>query len=316
VVRLSAEGFAALPPGLQSPDVAVIGYGSLMSGLGLQPFGRLRVRGAARVSLSNARRGFGKFSQHGDRFAMVLEPLRIDEPLYAQTLAADAPASGTPEGILFSVRPNDLARLSDREGYSSGAMQRLRQEAATAGQELALFLWLHLEAAGFATSVFRERLFKLIGYTSPHYVPHPVRLDRGQFAVTFLAPGSEGSGAASIVPVRVRTGTTELMTACETWRRKPNRTQLAYFAACLLGGVHGIGLHDLLPPLADDAPLSARLRDTLRREQQQELARFLDMTGLDHSAYWQQFGPPTHGVQRSGLEDFMSARGDRHSALG
>ena len=88
-----------MPPNLSSSDVVVIGYGSLMSGLGLQPFERLRVHAAARVALSNVRRGFGKFSQHGDRFAMVVEPVRADQPLEAQRLAADAPTAGVPEGI-------------------------------------------------------------------------------------------------------------------------------------------------------------------------------------------------------------------------
>jgi cation transport regulator ChaC len=305
-----------LPSDFPSSDVVVIGYGSLLSGLGLQPFGPLRVRGATRVALVNVRRGFGKFSQRGDRFAMALEPLRSDAPLQAQALAADAAATEAPEGIAFWVRPNDLARLSDREGYSSGALQRLRQEAAAHRQDIAAFLWSQLETAGFETSAYRERLFKLIRYTSPHYIPHPVRLNDAQLALTFVAPGREGSGSATVVPVRVRTGTVELMTASEAWRRKPNPTQLAYFSACLLGGVHGVGIHDLLRPLADDARLSERLRETLRTEQQHELQRFLDMTGLDHGSYWTCFGPPTHGVRRSGLEDFMSGRNDRRSALG
>lgn len=294
----------------------MIGYGSLMSGLGLEPFGRLRLHSAARVALPNARRGFGKLSQTGDRFAMVLEPLRADEPLAAQSMAADAPASGLLEGIALRVRPNDLASLCDREGYSGGAMQRLRQEATAQQQDIGTFLWSQLEAAGFATDVYRQRLFKLIGYTSPHYIPHPVRLDRAQYAITFLAPGREGSGAAGVVPVRMRTGTIDLMTAPEAWRRQPTETQLTYFAACLLGGTHGIGVQDILDPLVDDAGLSTRLRDMLKREQQHEFPRFLNLTGLDHRTYWQHFGPPTHSMRRGGLEEFMNAGSARHSALG
>ena len=287
-----------------------------MSGLGLQPFGRLHVRAAARVALPNTRRGFGKLSQYGDRFAMVLEPVHTDTPLAAQSVAAEAPVSGAPEGIAFWVRPNDLAHLCEREGYSGGAMQRLRQEAATHRQDVATFLWSQLEAAGFVTSAFRERLFKLIRYTSPHYIPHPLRLDSGQLAITFLAPGPEGSGTASVVPVRMRTGSVELMTAPEAWRRKPNATQLAYFATCLLGGMHGICLQDVLGPLMDNATLAARLRDTVRGEQHKEVPRFLDMTGLDHRTYWQHFGPPTHSMRRSGLEEFMNAGSDQHFASG
>ncbi len=304
-----------MDPRLISSDVAVIGYGSLMSGLGLLAFGRLRVSAAARVAVANARRGFGKFSQHGDRFAMVLEPIRPDQPIEARTLAADAPPSGGAEGVGLWMRPNDLARLCDREGYSSGAIQRLRQEAAGRQQNVAALLWTLLEQAGFAIAPFRQRLFKLIGYTSPHYVPHPVRLDTDEYAITFLAPGREGSGSPTVVPVRVRTGNTELMSAPDVWQLKPNRTQLAYFTACLLGGLHGVGLQDLLAPLAPAAALSERLRAAIRTEQQQELARFLDMTGLDHTAYWQHFGPPTQSVRRSGLEGFMNGQGERRSAF-
>src|SRR5881397_2186352 len=101
-----------------SADVITIGYGSLMSGLGLLPLGRLRVRAAARVALSNARRGFGKFSQHGDRFAMLLEPAQAGQPIEAQLLAADAPPSPQLEGIAYVLQPNEFARLCDREGYS------------------------------------------------------------------------------------------------------------------------------------------------------------------------------------------------------
>lgn len=299
-----------------SPDVTVIGYGSLMSGLGMRPCGRMRVTGAARVALSNARRGFAKFSQHGDRFALVLEPVHADMPIVARTLAPDAPPGEAPEGISLRVRPNDLARICDREGYSSGALQRLRQDAAATGQDVAVFLWTLLERDHHSIPAFRARLFKLISYTSAHYIPHPVRLDDHRVAITFLAPGREGSGSPTVVPVRVRTGDPPLMTMAEAWRRKPNDTQLAYFAACLLGGMHGIGLRDLFDSLGSEEALAARLRATLDVEHQQELSRFLEMTGLDHATYWQHFGAPTHSLRRSGLQDFMKAVAANGAAAG
>jgi hypothetical protein len=124
-------------------------------------------------------------------------------------------------------------------------------------------------------------------------------------AITFLAPGREGSGSERVVPVRVRTGTTMLMTIPEAWRRKPNRTQLAYFLACLLGGVHGINVRDVLEPLADERGLSQRIRGALADELRHEVARFLETTGLDTTSYWQAFGPPTQALRRGGLEEFL-----------
>jgi hypothetical protein len=286
-------------------DVLVIGYGSLMSGLGLQALGTLRARSAARLALFNARRGFGKFSQHGDRFAMVLEAVDASRPIEGRLLRSDAPASAEPEGIVLGVQPNDLARLGEREGYSSGALQRLREEASRRGEDIAAFLWHLLAQAEGNVATFREQLFRLVGYTSPHYLPHPVPLDSNRFAVTFLAPGAEGSGSARVVPVRVRTGHVAPMDIAEAWHRKPNRTQLAYFAACLLGGVHGVFVGDLLRPLADDRPLRDRVHGVIAAEQRPELARFLAVTGLDHATYWQAFGPPTQALGRSGLEALL-----------
>jgi len=288
-------------------DVIVIAYGSLMSGLGLQSSKPLRVQSARRMAFDNARRGFGKFSQHGDRFAMLLEPLDTTRPLEARPLPADAPPSSAPEGMGLVVQGNDLAELCDREGYSGGAARRLRDEAAQRGQDLAAFLWSVLGEAEFDTAVFRQRLFKLVGYTSPHYVPHPVRLEANRFAVTFLAPGREGSGSERVVPVRVRTGQEALMTMPEAWQRKPNRTQLAYFVTCLLGGVHGVCIKDLLAPLVLEHQLAQQVRSAVAAEQRQELPRFLDMTGLDHARYWEAFGPPTQAVRRSGLDEFLRA---------
>ena len=294
-----------MPP--SAADVTVLGYGSLMSGLGLQPFGRLRVRGVSRVTLSNARRGFAKFSQHGDRFAMALEPLDATHPLRARLLAAKASAVDAPEGLAFLLSAEDFASLCEREGYSPVAVQRLRDAARRRGLELAEFLWaLLLEDADADTARFRQHLFRLADYTSPHYIPHPVPLDGDHIALTFLAPGREGSGAPQVIPVRVRTGNDALMTAVEAWRRKPNHTQLAYFATCLLGGVHGICVRDVLGPLAADPALAAHLRDMLATEGPAEIGRFLDHTGLDHSAYGQAFGAVGDCIRRSGLAEFLA----------
>ena len=133
------------------------------------------------------------------------------------------------------------------------------------------------------------------------------RLDDGRCAVTFMAPGREGSGASHVVPVRVRDGTETLMTAAEAWRRKPNRAQLSYVAACLLGGAHGVAVTDVLGSVSEDPALAERTRELVLAEQPQELTRFLETTGLDHSAYWNAFGPPNQSVRRSGLEAFLAA---------
>jgi hypothetical protein len=301
---------SAAPAGqsrLPSADVIVIGYGSLMSGFGLQPFGALRARAAARVALRNVRRGFGKLSQHGDRFALVLESSHPSGTIEGGVLDNVEPPTDSVEGVALLLPPTGLARVCEREGYSSGALHRLRDEAAARRLDLAAFLWSLLDAALFDVPSFRQRLFKLVGYTSAHYLPHPVRLDDGRFAVTFIAPGREGSGAPHVVPVRVRDGTETLMTAAEAWRQKPNRAQLSYIVACLLGGAHGVAVGDIIGSLNEDPVLAARTRELAVAEQPQELTRFLETTGLDHASYWAAFGPPNQSTRRSGLDAFLAA---------
>src|SRR5512139_318192 len=124
-----------------STHVWIIGYGSLMSGLGLHPLGRLPVRAVARVALHNARRGFGKFSQHGDRFALVLEAVDPSQPMVAERLAPLAAPGRGVEGLALRVPWNALLRVSEREGYAPWALQRLRTVAQRDGYDLASFLW-------------------------------------------------------------------------------------------------------------------------------------------------------------------------------
>ena len=294
--------------GMPTPptDVWVIGYGSLMSGLGLQPLGRLPVRDVARVGLHNARRGFGKFSQHGDRFAVVLEAVHHDRPIVAERLAPLAAPGGGVEGLALRLPWEAVLRVSEREGYAPAALQRVRTAARREGGDLATVLWRLYEDAHLDLAAFRHRLFTLTDYASPHYVPHPVPLD-GETAITFLAPGREGSGCDRVVPVRVRTGHLALLNLGEAWRLKPNPSQLAYARACILGSVHGVVVADLVECLADHPDLCRRLVAALAADCPEEWARFLALTGLTRAAYVRALGPPENARRRGGLEPLLFA---------
>ncbi len=289
-----------------SGDVWIVGYGSLMSGLGLQPLGRLPVRAVARVALHNARRGFGKFSQHGDRFALVLEAVDPSHPIVAERLASlEAPGRAV-EALALRVSWNGVLRVSEREGYAPWALQQLRTVARREGCDLATFLRALYESERLDLTAFRRSLFAHTHYTSPHYVPHPVPLD-GETAITFLAPGREGSGADGVVPVRVRTGHLGLLTLGEAWRLKPNRSQLAYARACILGTVHGVAVADLVECLPEHPDLCRELMPALATDHPNEWARFLEITGLSPAAYERALGAPEVARRRGGLEPLLSA---------
>jgi hypothetical protein len=258
-----------------------------------------------RVEIRNARRGFGKYSQRGNRFAMVLDPIAPGVAIEARVLSADAPASGGPEGLLLEVPSNALQRIAVREGYDASAFGEIQQAAESEGVPVAEFLWELLSDCAFDTAKYRERLFARVGYASPHYIPHPVGLGEGKAALTFLAPGSEGSGSSRVVPVRVRTGNGPLMTAAQAWSRRANDTQLAYFATCFLGALHGICQRELVEDVICNSAFEGLVRTALARHQAAEMQRFLTATGLAGEVYLSLLGEPSMLPARSGLNHLL-----------
>lgn len=287
---------------MQTAETIVLVYGSLMSGLGLRVLGPLRVRSAGRVAFTNARRGFGRLSHRGGHYAMCLEALVGHTSIGARLLAAGAPPAGEVEGLALEVAPVALARIADRAGYSSGALQRLREDATTERLSVAEHLRKVFEDAGCDVRNFRARLYRRIGYTSPHGIPHPVRLTDGRCALTFLNPGIEGTGSDRIAAPPPPPA---LFTLAEVCRRQAGQGQLEYAVACLLGGVHGIAVHDLLASLAQDPVAAGTVRRAIPAEQRQELARFLAATGLPASTYFTAFGPASHALSRGGLNSLL-----------
>jgi len=264
------------------PPITVIAYGSLMSGLGLSGLGHLPVTRAMPVRVGNARRGFGKLSQYGDRYAMVLEPLDPSQPI------AVAPnGTGALDALALSVSLNDFARVAAREGYAAAAVFALADWAADHETTLASQLWHTLVAADFDLARYRRALCDAIGYTSPHYIPHPVAMPGAAPAVTFLAPAAEGSGDDAMVPVRLQTGMTRVLSLAEAWRLKPNDSQLDYFAMCLLAEVHQLSLRDVLDGTDDE--LLAKLQARIACEQTLEVQRFRAVLGLDAGTYAARF---------------------------
>ena len=284
-------------------NVTIIGHGSLMSGRGLSFSGVLQVRKARIVALTNCRRGFAKLSRYGDRFATDLEVTRL--PLAGRWLALAESPNGEVEGLALTVPFEDACRLAKREGYQPEAFQRLAEYASTRGTDLAQFLWrLHEEVAHDVVS-YRRQLFRLTGYTSPHYIPHPIRLENAAYALVFLAPGFEGTGADDVIAIRRQTNMPTIMTLAQTWRHKPNDDQISYFLSCLLGGVHGINVRDLLLTVREEPVLIERIKSRLGETLAHEKELFLTATSLTPTDYHQTFGEAGAALQRSGLQDLL-----------
>jgi hypothetical protein len=271
----------------------LIAYGSLMSGLGLASFVRLPVTDAFRVRLIGCRRGFGKLSQWGDRFAMALEPTSTRTPMRCTRITAatdsegpDALAgTGAFDALALSLSVPELARLAQREGYSPAALLALARAAEQRQCGLGAYLWRIAEGVDFDVAAYRRALAASVDYTSPHYVPHPVATEDGEPAIVFVPPGTEGSGRDDVVPIRVQTSETRLLTLRQVWRLKPNRTQLDYAAMCLLAEAHNLSLADLVGDLADYPPLAHLLDARLASELAEERERFRETLGLGAEQY-------------------------------
>jgi hypothetical protein len=285
-------------------DVTVIGHGSLMSGLGLSSSGTFQVRQACVVALAGCRRGFAKLSRYGDRFATDLEVSKL--PLAGRVVPPTTPPNGEVEALALTAPLDDLYRLAKREGYNPAAVQRLAELAQAQGSNLADFLWQMHAETGHDMVAYRRRLFALTGFTSPHYIPHPVRLADAGYALIFLAPGFEGTGSDAVISVRQETGIHTLLSTREAWQRKQNEDQLAYFLSCLLGGVHGIGMHDLLATVGEEPALATELTSRISQAMEKEKERFLTTTRLTPEEYRRSFGEPESALAHSGLSDFLN----------
>ncbi|MEO6025615.1 MAG: hypothetical protein ABIR79_01960 [Candidatus Binatia bacterium] len=261
-----------------------------MSGLGLAALAPLPVTDAYRVRLHGCRRGFGKLSQYGDRFAMVLEPSATATPIRATAVTdATSTTDGGLDALAFTLAVPQLARVAQREGYRAEALLALAHAAERAGRGLGAHLWALLENASFDVARYRRLLADLVDYASPHYLPHPVATDFGEPAIVFIPPGPEGSGRADVVPIRVQSAETRLLSFRQVWSVKPNPSQLDYGAMCALAEVHNVSLADVLGSLRDYPPLARCLDQRLAAERDAESARFRETLGLTAERYATSF---------------------------
>jgi len=272
------------------PDTpTLIAYGSLMSGHGLASLAPLPAIDARRVRLVGCRRGFGKLSQYGDRFAMVLEPAVAGEPIFCEPIGDATPIAGGVDALAVTVRVPELARVAAREGYRADTLLALARQAEAAGETLGAHLWRLFAAADFDVASYRRALADAVDYTSPHYIPHPVATEGGEPAIVFLPPGDEGSGRADVVPVRVQSAETRLLMFRDVWRLKPNPSQLDYAAMCILGEAHNLSLADVLDGVKEYPPLARRLAARIAVDLASERASFRAALGLGADLYAARF---------------------------
>jgi hypothetical protein len=247
----------------------------------------------------NARRGLAKPSSHGNYLAMDIEPLDPSLPITARTgLGEDKRGFGA---LLLTFDRSAAPLISRREEYDPGAFVRLLEHADRAGLRVGEFLLNFARDADFNLLKYREALRALLGYTSEGYIFHPLPLEDGRVAIVAIGSGYEGSGDPEVVSKRREYGIDRLhnfgsalaITSLELDR--PG--QIGYFTECLLGGMHGLAMGDLMSGFEPEAPWAADLARRVADVMAVEVTHFLDATSLAAENYRARFA--VHGPDPS-----------------
>ncbi len=275
----------------------VIGYGSLLSGHGILAerrggASRLVARDAFPVSLCNARRGFAKPSGHGRYLAMDLEPVRTDEPIRGRASAHSPDGEIGSVGLVFDRRWAEL--LARREEYNPEKFLQLLELADRAGEPLGEFLLRIARRTGFDPLAYRQALFALLGYTSAGYIFHPVPLDDGRVGIVAIGSGYDGSGDPAVRSKRKEYGFHRLLSMREAIMVRSfeldRQGQVGYFVECILGGLHGIRVADLMAGLDVSSNWGRALVRCFALTLSRERSLFLAATALDEDRYRARFG--------------------------
>lgn len=278
-------------------SVLVAGYGSLLSGYGLlaeRRGGRSRLvaRNAWPLAIQNACRGLAKPSSHGSYLAMDIEPEDPAAPISARAGRAE---SGEVGGILLEFEREWFAAVARREEYDPAEFERLVEKAEAAGKPLGEFLIAIAERVSFDADAYRRELREMLGYTSPGYIFHPVPLADGRVAIIAIGSGYHSSGDPAVVSRRRECEIDRLLGLDEALElRKPQLVidrvgQVGYFAECVLGGLHGLSVGDLLAGVGTDGERMEAVVRLLKFEAEGERDRFLRATSLDPRGYEERF---------------------------
>jgi hypothetical protein len=289
----------------------VVGYGSLQSGHGLLTVrrngkSRLVALEAFPLVIRNARRGLAKPTAHGRYLAMDLEPIDARAPIAAR-IGLD-PRGNEIGGLGLVFERRWAQQLAMREEYDAAKFVELIAIADRAGMPVGEFLLRIAAEVDFDLLAYRTALAQMLGYTSPGYIFHPLPLDDGRVALVAIGSGFHGSGDPAIRSKRNMAGIDRLMTLEQALAFKRLEIepagQLGYFLECILGGMHGLFVGDLLTELNGATPQLAQL---LGQAIEYEQRHFLDATALTIARYREIFG----SISNSGIEALFDLAGVR-----
>jgi len=241
----------------------IIGYGSLMSYFGINERTSTRKIDIFNPFIARFKgsRGFNttrrRYMDIGKNFSPEGVQVSIDDVIDE--------SRNTIECLAFYVEDETLQKIAQREGFPIGLMDEIRTSLNDYNkknniqgrkQDIAEFLWTFYPKRDISTNYqerihqYRKELDKHIKFemlNAKSYVPHPVKVKCKQKnrIVSGLISIHTDIGAK-----KDYTNDIGLMTFREAIHSEKPPREL-YFKDCILGGVHGINIRDILLGMGD-----------------------------------------------------------------
>jgi len=235
--------------------ILVIGYGSLMSRFGIK-----RKQSTRDIDVFNpfivrfkGFRGFNTIQDHymdiGKNFNPVGEQVDVNVTIDK--------SGNFFECLAYYIKNEDLHKIKRREGYPAALIDKINYSLSNYNEynnqdlNMATFLWSFYpqqeEKVNNHSKIlrYRKNLNSYVDYNvidRPCYIPHPVKIkcQKNKFGLISIRTDI---GAKKDFNNDIR-----LMTISEAIHSEsPPRD--SYFLECILGGVHGINIRDLLSGL-------------------------------------------------------------------
>ncbi len=267
-------------------------YGSLLSRTGLRQGPDVPTQGPPQMAaIGAAERGYCvRVAPEGPAKARVAAGLRPRTwPMGGVIRSPQDPVDSTAvEGLVLQLAEGGWQAIAARTGCAQ-ILAGLEREAAGAGLRIEAFLWqLAMKVADFPRYQFQ--LYQQMRYWSPCYVPVPVHLGKA-VAVCFIPPTLELGQVAPAMRIPA------LSVAEAIAELGANNDQWEYHLGCVLGGLHGVDVRDLLRGQPPEYRLTPE-------EVQEELeAATTAWFGGDAAAMERTLGQQHRRLARSGLAD-------------
>lgn len=241
----------------------IIGYGSLMSRFGINE--RISTR---KIEICNpfiARfKGSRGFNTTGRRYMDIGKNFNPEGVQISIDNAIDE-LRNTIECLAFYVEDETLQKIAQREGIPIGIMNEIknsldifnkRSNIQEGKKDFAEFLWTYYPKHDISTNYqekihqYRQELGEHIKFdiiNAQSYIPHPVKVECKQ----------KNKIVFGLISIRADIGAKKdyakdigLMTFREAIRSE-NPPRELYLKDCILGGVHGINIRDILAGMGD-----------------------------------------------------------------